>query len=319
MCFGYLNLSAQIIEVTKFGIQPDSFADATEGGIKVIEAGKAQLQTTINFPKGRYDFWPDQATETNYYITNTSSEIEVPVKKQKVGLLLKGMKNVTIDGNGSIFVFHGKMISWVLDGSEDITIRNLSVNYERPGMSEMTIKETSETSVIANVHPDSRFTIVNGRMEWYDEKWVTKNHHAVLVRPDQGMLLYSSWDPFIKSKVAVLVLLQLKFSGDFSKFKAKPGDVLTIRDRYRDYVAALNYRSKNIRLQNLHMNSMHGLGIVSQFSENLSYDSVYVEPEKGSGREIASSGDGMHFSGCKGQITIKNCRFNGMHDCMMIR
>jgi len=32
------------------------------------------------------------------------------------------------------------------------------------------------------------------------------------------------------------------------------------------------------------------------------------------GRVIASSADGMHFSGCKGQITINNCRFNGLHD-----
>src|SRR6185312_10285936 len=40
----------------------------------------------------------------------------------------------------------------------------------------------------------------------------------------------------------------------------------------------------------------------------------FVAPEKGSGRVIASSADGMHFSGCKGQITINHCRFNGMHD-----
>lgn len=311
---GGLHLNAQTIDVSTFGVLPNSFADATGGVKKAIEASRNHEHTVINFPKGRYDFWPDQATETNYYISNTSSEQEFPVKKQRVGLFLKGMRNVTIEGNGSVFVFHGKMITWVLDGSHNITIRNLSFNYERPGMSEMTIKEINNTSVIANVHPDSKFAIVNNRLEWYGEKWITRNYHAVLVRPDQGILLYSSWDPFMKSKAEVVGPLQVKFSGDFSKFKAQSGEVLTIRDRYRDYVGAFNYRSKNIRLQNVHMNSMHGLGIVSQFSENLTYDSVYVEPEKGSGRVIASSADGMHFSGCKGQITINNCRFNGMHD-----
>ncbi|TKC07195.1 right-handed parallel beta-helix repeat-containing protein [Pedobacter frigoris] len=311
---GSLNLNAQTIDVTRFGVVPNSFADATEGVKKALEIAKDQENTVVNFPKGRYDFWPDQATETNYYISNTSSEQEFPVKKQKVGLFLKGMKNVTIEGNGSVFIFHGKMITWVMDGSDNITIRNLSVSYERPGMSEMTIKEINGTSVIASVHPDSKFAIVNGQLEWYGEKWITRNYHAILVRPDKGMLFYSSWDPFMKSKAEILGPLQVKFSGDFSKFRAQPGDVLTIRDRYRDYVGAFNYRSKNVRLQNVHMNSMHGLGIVSQFSENLNYDSVYVEPEKGSGRVIASSADGMHFSGCKGQITINNCRFNGMHD-----
>lgn len=311
---GSLHLNAQTIEVATFGVVPNSFTDATEGVKKAIEAAKGQERAVINFPKGRYDFWPDNATETHYYISNSSSEQEFPVKKQRVGLLLKGAKNVTIEGNGSVFIFHGKMITWVLDGSDNITIQNLSINYERPGMSEMTIQEINGTAVVANIHPDSKFAIIDGRLEWYGEKWITKNHHAVLVRPKQGMLLYSSWEPFMKSKAEVLAPLKVRFSGDFSRFKAESGDILTIRDRYRDYVGAFNYRSKNIRLQNVHMNSMHGLGIVSQFSENLTYDSVYVEPEKGSGRVIASSADGMHFSGCKGQITINNCRFNGMHD-----
>ncbi|AOM80177.1 right-handed parallel beta-helix repeat-containing protein [Pedobacter steynii] len=308
------NLKAQTIDVTNFGARPDSFADATENVKKAIEASKAQEQTILNFPKGRYDFWPDQATETHYYISNSSSEVEFPVKKQRVGLYLKGLKNVTIEGNGSLFVFHGKMISWVLDDCSQINIQNLAINYERPGMSEMTLKEVSQSTVIADIHPDSRFAISDGHLEWYGEKWIAKNHHAVLVRPEKGMLLYSDWDPFLKSKAEKIAALRVKFTGDFSKFKGNPGEILTIRDRYRDYVGAFINRSKNIRLHHLHMNSMHGLGIVSQFSENLNYDSVFVEPEKGSGRVIASSADGMHFSGCKGQITVNNCRFNGLHD-----
>src|SRR6478735_12285043 len=178
----------------------------------------------------------------------------------------------------------------------------------------MTIKEISPTTVIATIHPDSKFAIINDKLEWYGEKWVTKNFHAVLVRPEQGVLLYSDWQPFLQSKAIIIAPLTVQFTGDFSKFKANPGDVLTIRDRYRDYVGAFHNRSKNISLHNLHMNSMHGLGIVSQFSEDLHYDSVFVEPAKGSGRVIASSADGMHFSGCKGQIIINHCRFNGMHD-----
>jgi hypothetical protein len=308
------NAQAQTIDVTRFGAKPDSFDDATECVRKAIEASKTQEQTVINFPKGRYDFWPDKATETHYYISNSSSEEEFPVKKQRVGLMFKGLKNITLEGNGSEFVFHGKMITWVIDSSENITIRNISVNYERPGMSEMTMKEISPTAVVASVHPDSKFAVVNGHLEWYGEKWVARNFHAVLVRPETGMLLYSTWEPFLKSKAEVIAPLTVKFTGDFSKFKAEPGEVLTVRDRYRDYVGAFINRSKNISLHNLQMNSMHGLGIVSQFSENLDYDSVFVEPAKNSGRVIASSADGMHFSGCRGQITVNNCRFNGLHD-----
>jgi hypothetical protein len=314
LLFCCLQVSAQVIDVTKFGVGPNTFADATEGIKKAIDATKGQSKSVLNFPKGRYDFWPDNATETHYYISNSSSEKELLVKKQRVGLFLKGLKNIIIEGNGSVFVFHGKMVTWVLDSCENITIQNLAINYERPGMSEMTIKELTPTSVIANIHPDSKFAIIDNRLEWYGEKWMTQNYHAVLVRPTEGTLFYSKWDPFLASKAEKIDPLTVKFTGDFSKFKALPNDVLTVRDPYRDYVCAFNNRSKNIALHNLKMYSLHGLGIVSQFSENLNFDSVYVEPETGSGRVIASSADGMHFSGCKGQITINNCRFNGLHD-----
>ncbi|MBS1750518.1 MAG: right-handed parallel beta-helix repeat-containing protein, partial [Bacteroidetes bacterium] len=85
-------LHAQTIDVTSFGIQPNSFADVTPAVQKVIEACRGQQNTVINFPKGRYDFWPCNAAETHYYISNTSSEVEVPVKDQRVGLLLKQLK-----------------------------------------------------------------------------------------------------------------------------------------------------------------------------------------------------------------------------------
>ena len=62
------------------------------------------------------------------------------------------------------------------------------------------------------------------------------------------------------------------------------------------------------------MHYMHGLGIVSQFSENIHFDSVFVMPRPESGRMIAAFADCLHFSGCKGQIIIENCRFKGAHD-----
>ncbi|OJY91647.1 MAG: hypothetical protein BGP13_07570 [Sphingobacteriales bacterium 40-81] len=304
--------NAQTIHVTDYGVQPNSFADATGGVQKAIEDCRKHGQSTIVFPEGRYDFWTDNAVETRYYISNTSSEIEVPEKKQRAGLFFKNLKNITIEANNAVFVFHGKMITWVIDSCENISIRNVSVNYERPGMSEMTIKAITPTSVTAAIHPDSKFAIINGKLEWYGEKWITRNFHAVLVRPEEGTLFYSNWAPFLNSKAEVIAPLTVQFTGDFSTIKARPGDVLTVRDRYRDYVGVFHNRSKNISLFNVKMHSMHGLGIVSQFCENLSYDSVFVEPA--ADRMIASSADGMHFSGCKGQITINHCRFRGMHD-----
>ena len=312
--FYSVNVQAQHIDVATFGVVPDSFKDATAGVQQAIAACRDKPNAVISFQKGRYDFWPDQVEEHVYFITNSSTEDEYPSKKQKAGLFFKGMKNITIEGNDALFVFHGKMITWIFDGCENIRLQNVRIDYERPGMSEITIKEIGTGSITASVHPDSRFTITDGKLQWYGEKWVSSNFHAVLSDPATGVNLYSSWEPFLNSKAEVTGPFTVKFTGDFSNFKAKPGDVLSIRDRIRDHVGAFINRSKNISLHNVRMQYMHGLGIVSQFSENLYYDHVFIEPEKGSGRIMASSADGMQFSGCRGQIILDHCRFRGMHD-----
>lgn len=306
--------SAQKIYVADFGAKENSFLDATLSVQKAIESCRDKGQCTLVFAKGRYDFWPEMATLTQYYMSNTSSEQEIPDKQQRIGLFFKNISNITIEGNGAQFVFHGKMIAWAIDSCQNIQIRNLSVNYERPGMSEMTIKHLSKDSVTVTMHPDSRFAILDKKISLYGEKCKMENPHAILVKPDSGLVTYSNWNPFSNSTVRIINPSTITFTGDFTKFNAKPGDILTVRDRYRDYVGLFHNRSKNISLKNLNLNYMHGLGILSQFCDNLNYDSVYIEPEKTRGRVISSSADGMHFSGCKGVISINHCRFNGLHD-----
>ncbi|GHV14317.1 hypothetical protein FACS1894169_02970 [Bacteroidia bacterium] len=65
-------------------------------------------------------------------------------------------------------------------------------------------------------------------------------------------------------------------------------------------------------LENINLHYMHGLGIVSQFSENLNYNKVNIAPWRG--RTIAAFADGMHFSGCKGHVEISDCKIKGLHD-----
>ena len=59
---------------------------------------------------------------------------------------------------------------------------------------------------------------------------------------------------------------------------------------------------------------MHGLGIVSQFSENISLWKVTVAPAANSGRVISSWADCFHFSGCRGKISLDSCLTSGSHD-----
>ncbi|PSL45574.1 parallel beta helix pectate lyase-like protein [Chitinophaga niastensis] len=304
----------QQVNVSSFGVLPNTFTDATAGVQQAIAACKDKPGAVLEFSAGRYDFYPEDAVKKEYFISNTSSETEVSNKIKTIGLFFENFKGLTIEGNGATFVFHGKMITWLFDHCEDITLRNISVDFERPSMSEMTLKTVTPQFVVAAVHPDSKFTIVNQRLEWYGEKWGMKQFHAVLADTARGIYTYSSWNPFYKSQATLIAPDLVKFSGDFSAFKGAPGNVLTVRDGIRDQVGAFMQHCKNVRLENINMHYMHGLGIVAQFSENLHYSHVQVMPAENSGRVMASFADGMHFSGCKGEIEITAAHFKGLHD-----
>ncbi|SDL16883.1 right-handed parallel beta-helix repeat-containing protein [Siphonobacter aquaeclarae] len=300
---------AQTVSVADAGIRPDTYENVTPLVQRVLSGAAAG--TTVVFPKGRYDFWPDGAVKAKYFISNTSTEEEDPSKLRNIGLYLKKARNITIDGSGSLFVFHGKMTTFVVDSSENITLRNFRVDFERPTMSEMRIVGPQDGGTLVDIHPDARYQIRDGRLTFYGEGWKTSHFHAVAFDSTQGTMRYSSWKPFQTATATDLGRGRVLFR---PAVDIKSGTILTVRDIIRDQVGMFLYASKNLTLENVQMHYMHGLGIVNQFNENITMRNVLVEPRAESGRVISSSADCMHFSGCRGLVRIENCRFSGAHD-----
>jgi hypothetical protein len=123
-----------------------------------------------------------------------------------------------------------------------------------------------------------------------------------------------NYNTILKSSVKETNPSTVLFRGDFKNLHFNRGDVITVRDTYRDNCGAFISLSKNIALDNVKMYYMHGLGIVSQFSENISFKKVSAAPAANSGRVISSWADCFHFSGCKGKISLDSCLTSGAHD-----
>ncbi|MEO5997076.1 MAG: hypothetical protein ABIN89_10060 [Chitinophagaceae bacterium] len=231
--------AAPIINVSDFGAAPNSFTDATTFVKNAIAKCKPDDQTTLLFPKGRYDFWPSEAEERNYYISNTSTEVESPSKLKRIGLLFEGKRNIIIEGNGSLFIFHGKMITWAFDHCADIKLQNIEIDFERPTMSEMTFQHVSDSSITVLIHPDSKYAIINDTLQWYGEGWCMHNNFAILVNPVDSTFTYNSWKPFHQAKASLLSNGIVEFKGNFKKQVYKKGTILTMRDPIRDHVGML--------------------------------------------------------------------------------
>ncbi len=309
-----LSLNGQTtILASDFGVKSNSFTNASPAIKKAVESCSGKTNVTLQLPGGRIDIWPDGAFKKELYISN-STENDTLSKVKNIAFLLEGLNNITIDGNGTLVMLHGKMESFVSINCTNLVLKNISFDYERPTMSELKITSATSKEVTVEVHPDTRFDIKNGKISFYGEGWKSNAHHTISCDPITGVMKYSSFRPFLESEATQTACREVTFKGDFSKVDLQTGNVLTIRDPYRDNSGALISRSKNISLENVKMHYIHGLGIVSQFSENISLFKVEVAPRPESGRQIAAFADCFHFSGCKGKILIDSCFTSGSHD-----
>jgi len=310
---GFTAFSQTLIKATDFGVQSNSFENAAPGIRKAIEACKAKKNVMLLLPGGRIDVWPEGAVDRELYISNCT-ENDTFSEVKHIAFAFENCRNITLDGNNTLVVLHGKMVSFAILNSSDVKIRNIQFDYERPTISELTIKLVTDTVIETQIHPDSKYRIDSGRISFYGEGWTTKSYHTILFDPGKQAMHYSTFTPFLAAQAVETSPLRVKFKGAFAESDFHVGNVLTIRDPYRDNCGGFISLSRNIELENVKMHFMHGLGIVSQFSENISLLKVVAAPRENSGRVIASFADCFHFSGCRGLIRIDSCLTVGSHD-----
>ena len=302
-----------VVRASDYGVKSNSHENAAAGLQRAIEVCKKYPSSILVLPGGRIDVWPKDAAVRELYISN-NTENDTLSKVKHIAFLLEDCDNLTIEGNNTLVVLHGKMMSFVLQRCRQITIRNLAFDYERPTMTELTIASVSHNRIEARFHPDSKFAVEKGKLVLFGEGWTSRNYHTILFDPVTERMHYSNLQPLLQAKPVQTGPQTIVFEGDFAKPPYKAGDVLTIRDPYRDNSGGLIEQSKDISLYDVRMHYMHGLGIVSQFSENISLRKVRVAPREESGRIISSFADCFHFSGCRGKVLVDSCFTSGSHD-----
>lgn len=297
-----------------YGILPGSYENQTPRFRRLLEDCKASGAKVISFENGRYDFWPDGAVRRDYFISNTSSEQECPSKTKTLGILLDGMSDLVLEGNGATLMFHGQMNMLTLDHCRNITLRELHFDFERPAGSELTYTKVDDAGTEVRLHRDTRYEIVDGRIRLFGEGWRSRIIHCIEYDPESERFFYSDgWNVLAASPATELAPGVVRFSTP-AGFRPKAGNTLTVRDIIRDHVGMFLYRSEGVTFEDVGVHYLHNLGIVSQYSKDLTMRRVDCSPREGSGRLLASSADFMHFSGCGGKIRILDCRFVGAQD-----
>lgn len=280
---------------------------------------------TVTLEKGKvYHVRPeDSFTLEGYFCSNTAKKHENPDGTRHTAVFLKGKKNITVDGNSATVVVHGKMTPVMLDRCENITVKNLIIDYARPTMTEFRVLSNRDGICDLRFNADCLFRVEGNEIFFCGEA-------------DENGIPYWEIRPNVQGSYVKVHNPETAFSRDFNRddlsfedirqldertvrvtLKNKDADfveghIFQIRSIVRDQTGSFFERCRNLHLENLRMKFMHGLGIVSQYCENVTFLNCDFTPAEG--RTIASTADFFQFSGCRGKLLIDSCKAEGAHD-----
>lgn len=302
-------------QINRMHLSPGTAIEILEGGtfresIWIKAKGDAKAPVRLKFAPGKYHLYPDHAEKRKLHISNTNDRADEP---KALALIFDSCSHVDVQGAGAKVILHGKMIETFVNHSKNISITGLSFDYNRPTVSELQITETGTDYAEALIHPDSKYSIKDSLITWEGDGWQYQpGSYWQVLHPNTNDLSRISM-PMDHIRFVAMggrkVRIYQKGGLSFQK-----GLTYQNRDVTRDCAAIFMQYSQNIRLRNIRLYFMHGMGVVSQYCKNIVMDRVVVKPDEKSGRTCAAWADILHFAGCSGKIEVKNSYLSAAND-----
>lgn len=304
------------IRVSSFGAMSNSRKNAVPAIQKALQTARNVQNPLLIFDDGRYDFWPQHAAEKEYFESNTTDN-----NPKRLGMLIENFDRLTVEGSGAMFVFHDRMQPVTIDHSSKITTRNFSIDWDIPLTAEAEVMEIEDNFALLRIDRcQFPYVIENGVLTFVGEGWksaVTSvmeiQHDTHLIEPytgDPGCCGWG-WDGPVAEEIEPGVV---RINKAFGLQRPDKGNILILRHSARDHAGIFLFHSKDIEVSKVNVYHTAGLGILSQYSENITIDQVNMVPNPAKKRYLSGHDDGLHFSNCKGQIVVTNCRFAALMD-----
>ncbi|WP_168564911.1 right-handed parallel beta-helix repeat-containing protein [Crateriforma spongiae] len=304
----------QTIDVADHGIRPGT--DCTFAVNRLIESLADRDAVTLRFAAGQYDFYPENAVERHRAVSNHDNSLK------RIAFPLFGHQNVTIDGGGSVFMFHGRISPFVLAQCTDITLKNFTIDWQRSFHDELPViaSNPDDGSFVVEVDP-KRYphTIKNGNLlsEKYD--WQDRMGSNIVFDPKTNAPIFNTRDysinfsaPYTASHAGENAV---KISGRVRKSPPPVGSVLISYGTHptsRLCPAIHLDQANQTRIQNVTIHAAGGMGVIAERCDDVELDGLVVTSNQE--RIVSTRADATHFIGCRGTIRLQNCLFEHMLD-----
>ncbi len=324
-------------------IKAEVAEDATMAVLQAIEQVNAGKANSISFEKGTYNFYPDKAIEKYTYTSNHGDYLS------RIAFYIDGANGLTIDGNGSDFIFHNRLYPFYLTNSEDVELKNFSINTaQRFGSEPVVVANDAEkhtfdikmeegeqyeirNGVLYFVQADYEYTI--GQSILYDpqresvayntESYTPINGYGKISKPSEFEFKYEmdKNDPYQRARGRESRLGVKELGNGVLRIsnhrKALPpvGMVLSCKGEQGDNRLAPGVKIENTKdfvANNVIIYHASGMGFLGENCENVTLNKCKVIPAEG--YMVSATADATHFVGCRGKVVLKDCTFRNQLD-----
>ena len=292
--------------------------NATPTVVRALEMIKKAGGGELHFEKGEYHFYKEGTKSEFFAVSNNSANIKHMV------FPLIGMNDITVDGGGSVFVFHEIVFPFMISRSKGVTVKNITVDIGMSPLVNFKLHGITEKGFYMDIdRAGSPFFVKNGSIcferesgVWYGEKHLLSlhaigRHHVQYLATGDCCLREFGDLPARLMKCDVSETsdgIYVKYRDDTpSRCGFGEENISAIIDGGRSVDVVCIDRSEDITVAAITVSRGIGMGIIGQLSKNILIDSLSTDCKRRRAGQQSLTADAMHFVNCDGSLEIRNC------------
>ncbi len=289
-------------------IEPEPGRDFTPAIITALADPHCER---LQFRSARYDFFPERATEKYLFISNNDEGLK------RIAFPIFERKGFEIDGGGATFIFHGGIIPMAMLSSDEIALRDFTIDWEVPFHGEGEVLASSPQGVEVKICEGFEYRVEHGKLLFGQSPIPFEIRNILEFDPkkrETAFLVNENFGIGKRCHSTETGPSQVYLKASFSEPLPTVGNILAIVSDRRDFPAIVAADSSQITVENVTIHHAGGMGFIAQHCRDVALRCVHVTPPQGGERMVSTNADATHFVNCAGLIEMTGCLFENQMD-----
>jgi len=290
----------------------------------VVAAGKKLSDgDTLLFRKGEYHFYEEGAVGGHLTVGATTWG------EKKLVFGFEDRRDITIDGGGSTFVWHGNVFPFAFAKCRGVTVKNVTARTFRPSYVEFQIERyLDDGGFELKFNPGVAYSVKAGALVFETDLGVFDSREKILsvhaLNRCAIHYLFAANETSPRDKLASTFFngvaedlgggrvrvssRRQQLKGCLERFPFAVGEPLCFLLNGRERCTLHFSECRDVLVRNVHLESGDGMGIVSFMNENVTIDGYRVEPREGD--HVSITADCLFVINNRGLVEVKNSVFS---------